>query len=715
MATYYLDYENGSDAANGTSFANRWKTLSGATSVAAGDEIRVMASPDPTLVGAADWTFFDANITLGAAVTQDIDHTGSWTGSTGVTAGDFTFGALTGTQMSATGSYAGTKAAYKTLASTLDLSAFQQISLWYRYDSGSYDVKLSLCSDASGDTPVNEVALPRTHAGVWRPIVLNTGAALGSAINSIALRSVAGGAAGVTIANVTACKAAASADSLTHHSLVAKIDNLAWAASTAYSLNAKRVPTPTVRNGWVYKATTAGTSGGSEPAWPDELGATVSDGSVVWTCESLEENWYAIFSFSGAVVRLDTTSYTGLTESSTMYKREPILLADSFTSNQAQANGSLLAPIKMTGGWDRTDMSTRPGDTHVSNRTRLHYGLGAAGNFTDWWLDGMHYVRFGAGIAPSQSNVKMTNCSVTAGTYGVQPVGNSSRVLATGCQLSGNQCAVVGDALVLKGDKLRIGGSGLSGGFSAPQESGKGLAINQQTNLIGRAKVTLTRSDSQLCADAEVDLQAGGPHFIDHHMFYEDNYNTLHSAVDTLVTNSTGIWHQAYLFYTNSLDGKYTEATTRFQNLTGAPEKAGCFTNNGFIGTDPAVVHSASAFSWKFTMVSSVGWGMSATSDYPLSMPIAKIKCSAGVGVSVKVWTNRDTGNIDGRLRVKGGQLAGVPDKSVGITGGTGTWVQTSALTFTPTEDGVIEIVFEAFTTDGNTSDSIWVDDITVT
>lgn len=703
MSTFYLDYENGSDAADGTSFANRWKTPSGATTLNPGDEIRVMASPDPTLVGAADWTFFGTSVTLGAAVTQDIDHTGSWTGSTGVTAGDFTLQSRLCTRASATGSYAGTKLAYKTLASTLDLSGFQQISLWYYYGSGSYDIKLSLCSDANGDTPVNEITLPRTHAGVWRPLVLNTGAALGSSINSIALRSVSGGAAEVGIINVTACKAAASADSLTHHSLVAKIDNLAWAASTAYSLNAKRVPTPTVRNGWVYKATTGGTSGGTEPVWPDELGATVSDGSVVWTCESLEENWYAINSFAGAVVGLEAEAYTGLTESSTMYKREPILLADNFTSNQAQTSGSLIAPIKVTGGWDRTNMSTRPGDTHVSNRTRLHYGLGAAGNFTDWWLDGMHYIRFGAGVALSQSNLKLTNYSATACNYGVQPVGNSSRVLANGCQMTGNGTAVLADATVFTADKARVGGSG------------SGVKVSDQTNLIGRAKVTLDRCDSQLCGSAEVDLQMGGPHFINRHMFYDDNYDTLHSAVDTTVTNSTGIWHQTYAFYTNSLDGKYTEAITRFQNLTGAPEVAGCFTNNGFIGTDPAVVHTASAFSWKFTMVSSVGWGMTATSDYPLSMPLAKIKCTSGVAVNVQVWTNRDTGNIDGRLRVKGGQLAGVPDKSVGITGGTGTWVQTSALTFTPTEDGVVEIVFEAFTTDGNTSDSIWVDDLTVT
>lgn len=56
-----------------------------------------------------------------------------------------------------------------------------------------------------------------------------------------------------------------------------------WQAGTAYSLGAYRSPTsPT---GVLYKCTTAGTSGASEPTWTTTLGATVSDGTAVWTAE----------------------------------------------------------------------------------------------------------------------------------------------------------------------------------------------------------------------------------------------------------------------------------------------------------------------------------------------------------------------------------------------------------------------------------------------
>ena len=55
-----------------------------------------------------------------------------------------------------------------------------------------------------------------------------------------------------------------------------------WAAATAQAIN--RVVVPTIRNGYAYKATTAGTSGASEPTWPTTIGNTVADGTVTWTC-----------------------------------------------------------------------------------------------------------------------------------------------------------------------------------------------------------------------------------------------------------------------------------------------------------------------------------------------------------------------------------------------------------------------------------------------
>jgi hypothetical protein len=56
----------------------------------------------------------------------------------------------------------------------------------------------------------------------------------------------------------------------------------AWAATATLSLGARRrkLATP---DGTVFEVTTAGTTGGTEPAWPTTIGATVVDGTVTWT------------------------------------------------------------------------------------------------------------------------------------------------------------------------------------------------------------------------------------------------------------------------------------------------------------------------------------------------------------------------------------------------------------------------------------------------
>jgi hypothetical protein len=57
-----------------------------------------------------------------------------------------------------------------------------------------------------------------------------------------------------------------------------------WQASTAYSLGDMVVPAAGLENGFRYECTTAGTSDTSAPTWPTTEGATVDDGTAVWTC-----------------------------------------------------------------------------------------------------------------------------------------------------------------------------------------------------------------------------------------------------------------------------------------------------------------------------------------------------------------------------------------------------------------------------------------------
>ncbi|UKL29996.1 right-handed parallel beta-helix repeat-containing protein [Bacillus phage PK1] len=53
-----------------------------------------------------------------------------------------------------------------------------------------------------------------------------------------------------------------------------------WASNFAYTVG--YYIRPSVSNGKIYKCTTAGTSGSTEPIWPTTPGGTVTDGTIVW-------------------------------------------------------------------------------------------------------------------------------------------------------------------------------------------------------------------------------------------------------------------------------------------------------------------------------------------------------------------------------------------------------------------------------------------------
>ncbi len=58
-----------------------------------------------------------------------------------------------------------------------------------------------------------------------------------------------------------------------------------WHATTAYALTA--VIRPTTFTGYTWRVTTAGTSGATEPVWPNPLlTPTVTDGTITWSADT---------------------------------------------------------------------------------------------------------------------------------------------------------------------------------------------------------------------------------------------------------------------------------------------------------------------------------------------------------------------------------------------------------------------------------------------
>ena len=218
MAIKRVDPIDGNDAADGSTWS-----LAGLPTVgprksyvlagdAAGDEIRWLKTPDPAALG-VNATFTDGSptVSLASAVTANIDMCESlWTASANVTASLSTTIKREGTNANSFAIAAGFvtgKVAYNSFASK-NLSTYTHVYCWIYVSVAvaANTLRLDLCSDTAGDTPVNSYTIPYAlAAGYFHCITFDNGAALGAAIQSVALIALLDpGAVTVNIDNIIA-------------------------------------------------------------------------------------------------------------------------------------------------------------------------------------------------------------------------------------------------------------------------------------------------------------------------------------------------------------------------------------------------------------------------------------------------------------------------------------------------------------------------------
>jgi hypothetical protein len=577
------------------------------------------------------------------------------------------------------------KAAYYTLPSTLDLSAYQQVSFWIRQNSGTLSsgsqAYVALCTDTLGDTVVHQCNIPAPGAtGVWLPVTVNLGVNLNAAIRSVAFYIVTDvDSQAFVLDNIIACKAASSADSVTLQSLISK-----------------------------------------------------SDGTG-------DEAWYAIQSINNDVIMLANSNtitslstslrgYNGTTETVTTYKRETVKTTPSgsttavvSTINDSGTSGN---PITYSGGWNRTDMSTQTGRTWLDGQNGQGRGLAITSSRSFINVDRLDFCRYFSGFASGSSsfysdciitsmyatanadvginfttvtlNVRITFTSVWAnnnGSTGFNIGGYGNTI--TDVKLASNN---TDNGFSLQNSRFTTVGSVIAGNNSTGISQGS-VRLDAGFNcVIGTATITNSR---QTCA---IQLVDGFNNFI----------NGGSSS-----GNSSGILLGAAapstLYLNNFTINETTEVTT-----TGAIVAGFVYSNRhdntdnnswvfqpglGTVNQQTAVVDSPATTAWQMRPTS-----LDVTSRTPILLKLGTVVCAANSLVTVTARMRRSNTGLTMRLVCPGGQISGVAtDVFTDMTAAANTW-ETVTITFTPTKAGGVDIYAYAF---GGTTFSGFVSNLT--
>lgn len=523
----------------------------------------------------------------------------------------------------------------------LDLSAYQQVSFWIKQASGTLaadgDISLTLCSDAAGVTPVNTIAIPNLGAtATWNVITIDLGSALGAAIQSIGfVVNTDRGAQTFILDSIIACKASNLADSLTLSSLLGK---------------------------------NTGT-----------------------------ESWYGIRSINETRVVLDNETintvyntglppqgYMGTTETILTYKREAVTILGSLNKTNINDSGTDGNPIILSGGWNRTDMSTQTGETFFDGQNGVGNGIALLNN-SYIEINNISCFRYQSGIniAGGKFNT-VIDAYFNNNQYGIN-IGSGNNNTIDIHSANNNKQTGIQDGGIQNKIKTFAANSNLQSGISIGGGKYSSYAAGKNNNN-RQYGVFVNGSENKISiAESRGNILASINNYTDINYL---NNSGLDSAIKYLI-NTTFI--NSFLWSTN----ENNNADTHFG-----------YTDGGLISSDVTTVHTAGGMSWKLSPTSTT---RSAT--YPLPLTIAKVACAANVDTTVKAWFRRDNTGLTARLICKGGQLLGLEaDISSSMSAAADVWQELS-IVLHPTQKGVVEILAEAW---GGTAYNAWSHDVTV-
>jgi hypothetical protein len=732
MATFYLDFEAGNDANDGTTFANRWKTLtSGATAarIAHGDIIRIMGSPAPTSLGQNGvWTSQVLQATKAITGATNANPISITCTAHGYSTGDTVVITGVGGNTNANGTWEITSTGANTF--TLDGSAGNGI-----FTSGgtarlrnntrvmlTTAVTQNIASTGPGraawdnatntTTSLNTTTFKEHNASDSIVIAEGFGTGNAATYNFPSTLNLSGyQQVSFWIQQSSGTVGAAGAVSL----------ELCTSPNGSGSVHTINIPNLAVTGRWMPVTVDLGTAmnsalisiafrvntdnGAQTFLLSNIIACKASSAADSLTLTSLigknttDETFWGIQSINGRRVMLDadtaaqptTTTlrgYYGTSETVTTWKRETIKLGPAAASTTAlqtiQDSGTDGSPITFSGGWDRTNMSTQNLETWLDGVNGNGLGIqNSAKRFVSF--SKIAVIRFSRGIDVNSLSSRGCVYDLVAAnnntSFGLIDGGNGNNhnilFACANASLAIQYPGLSSNTLIAKTISNGSAGVQVAGGPATliTVTSGNNGAAGISASLLAPAVIR----DSVFADNATAGLSVTG-------LLY---------CINCLVSNSTEFQ------FNNASD-----STTVFsQKHDQVADNHKVFMHGGLISSATDQRHTASGISWKIQPTST-----ERTSAWPVVLSLAKVACAANALVTIKAWMRRDNSGLTMRLVCKGGQIAGVTNDVTASVTTTNAWEELT-ITFTPTEIGVVEITAEAW---GGTTFSGWVDDLTI-
>lgn len=618
-----------------------------------------------------------------------------------------------------TGSTIG-KIAYLPLSSTLNLSGYQQVSFYFYFHSTyaspyvTGDVQLKLCSDAAGATPVNSINVPAPSAqgaGFMLPVTVDTGGALGSSIQSIAIyvNTDRGSSFSFGFDSIMACKASGSADSLTLTSLVGK--------------------------------NTVG-----EPWYP--IANIINDQYLVLGNANSQSEWTVN----------DAAGYVGVEGSFPLYKRETIKIPLDTISNfgmfwEVQEAGTAGNLISYEGGWDRTSMSTQNLETWIDGQMTSFVGLDLRQSYVS--VNKLSFVHCNQAFQIAADTSATAQGIVIDNAYAVSCSNawtiNNAPLCSIGVTGAGAYNSIFPFTLNNQVyNNTYVGGSAVLGNFYIKSASGGAFGSWKFGGMIATNLVIQGCTGFGFLAKDNVFIDSLDCSYnFTHGVLFQAPVQNFNCNSLTTIGNCWGVCSYAgaasgrilswtsrdnifaasvgfprNLYVRNGaiddvvkLDLTHlTESTGGASGSNGQPRLAienynntgleQIITDLGLITSQTSIRHTAAGIAWQLSPTS-----IYATEKNPLRLSVVRTAVRAGEIVTMTAWLYRDSPSLTLRLNCRSSQLRGIDGDVIAVCSGVANAWEQLTLQFTPAESGGVEIVVEAW---GGTGFNGYIDDVTI-